>query len=196
MKWSQHSQKLLKRNGKIFRIKTDILEQIIDSARNQKNKMDNKWKMETQNEIGWGLLLKGLVTKELKSVTEELAPNRNWEDTMSTIITALWQTWFAMWRQRNNSINFNARYWTQVQDNNNRLSIKMIYSLQNMLGPGKSINKVMKNSSEDHLKLPRNQVTDWLLMYKQIIGEMITEQDPDLWERTRETWIARIRSEE
>ena len=77
---------------------------------------------------------------------------------------------------------------------NNRLSIQMIYSLRNMLG--KSINKVMKNSSEDHLKLPRNQVTDWLLMYRQLVKEIITEQDPDLWERTRETWIARISSEE
>jgi len=184
---------VIKKKGKAIQDQDNILEQIIDSARNQSNKMDNKWKMETQNEIGWGLLLKGLVTKEWKSVTEVLAPKSNWEDTMSTIITALWQTWLDMWRQRNNSIDFNARYCTQVQDDNNRLSIQMIYSLRNMLG--KSINKVMKNSGEDHLKLPRNQVTDWLLMYRQLIEEIITEQDPDLWEMTRETWIARISSE-
>jgi hypothetical protein len=105
--------------------------------------------MSTQDEIGWGLLLKGLVTKEWKSVTEELAPNSNWEDSMSTIITALLQTWLAMWRQMNSSINFNASYCTQVQDNNNRSSIQMIYSLRNMLG--KPINKGMHhyNSKEE-----------------------------------------------
>ena len=156
--------------------------------------MDNKWKMEAQTEIGWELLLKGLVAKEWKSVTEELPPNCNWEDTMITIITALWQTWLAMWRQRNSSIDFNARYFTQVQDNNNRLSIQMIYSLRSMLG--KSINKVMENSSGDLLKLPRNQVTDWLLMYRQVIKYVTTEQDPELWESTREKWIAKNSNEE
>ena len=54
----------------------------------------------------------------------------------------------------------------------------------------------MKNSSGDHLKLPRNQVTDWLLMYRQVIKGLITEQDPELWESTREKLIAKSSSEE
>ena len=53
----------------------------------------------------------------------------------------------------------------------------------------------MKNSSGDHHNLPRNQVTDWLLMYRQVIKDIITEQDPELWESTREKWIAKNSSE-
>jgi hypothetical protein len=61
---------------------------------------------------------------------------------------------------------------------------------------GKSINKVMKSSSGDHLKLPRNQVTDRRLMYRQVTKDIITEQDPDLWERKREKWRAKNSSED
>ena len=128
---------VIKRSGKISKIKIAFLNKS-ETQQGIKQVKWITWKMETQTEIGWELLLKGLVTKEWKSVTAELAQNCNWEDTMSAISTALWQTWLAMWRRRNCSIDFNARYCTQVQDDNNRLSIQMIYGLRNMLG--KSIN--------------------------------------------------------
>ena len=89
---------------------------------------------------------------------EKLIPDHNWEDTMSSIIVALWQTWVTMWRHCNSSIDYNARYCTQVQDENNRLSLQIIYSLQHLLS--KSIQKVMKRTVDDHLKMHRNQVTD------------------------------------
>ena len=42
----------------------NILTQIFDSARSKTIHMDSKWSLEQQSEIGWGLLLKGLVTKD------------------------------------------------------------------------------------------------------------------------------------
>ena len=165
----------------------NILTQIVDSVRSKTNHIDSKWSLEQQTEIGCGLLLKGLVTKDRKEVMEKLIPDRNWQDTMSTIIVALWQTWVTMWRHRNNSIDHNARYCTQVQDDKNRLSLQTIYSLQHLLS--KSIQKVMKRTVDDHLKMHRNQVTDWLTMYRQLIKHIIDEKETETWQQIRGEWI-------
>ena len=54
----------------------------------------------------------------------------------------------------------------------------------------------MKQSFEDHFKLPRDQVSDWMVMYRQVIKQVIDEQDPELWNKTREEWITKNYSAE
>ena len=54
----------------------------------------------------------------------------------------------------------------------------------------------MKRTVDDHLKMHRNQVTDWLTMYRQLIKHIIDEKDPELWQQTREAWIDKISREE
>ena len=54
----------------------------------------------------------------------------------------------------------------------------------------------MKQSFEEHFKLHRNQVSDWLGMYRQVIKQVIDEQDPELWNITREAWITKNNSED
>ena len=125
----------------------------------------------TSNHVGWDQLLKGFITKEWNEVMENLVPDRNWEDTMATTIVALWQTWLAMWKHQNNSIDYNKMFCTQVQDDNNKLSLQIIYTLRHFLGT--SINRVMKRNIQEHLKMHRDQVSDWLTIYLQIIKDII-----------------------
>ena len=54
----------------------------------------------------------------------------------------------------------------------------------------------MKQSFEEHFKLPRDQVSDWLAMYRQVIKQVIDEQDPGLLNTTREEWITNNYSSE
>ena len=63
----------------------------------------------------------------------------------------------------------------------------MIYNFRHKLNT--IINKLMKQSLEKNFKLPRNQVSNWLMMYRQVIKQVIDEQDLELWNRTREEWI-------
>jgi Reverse transcriptase (RNA-dependent DNA polymerase) len=172
----------------------NLCEQILESARSKTNCINSTWQMNAQSEIGWELLLKGKVTADWQPVIENLAPDRNWEEVMSNVIVSLWKTWLSMWQHRNSTIDYNARYCTQVQDDNNRLSLHIIYNLRHCLGT--NINRVMKQSVEEHLKLPRDQVSDWLAMYRQVIKQVIDEQDPGLWNTTRETWITNNYSSE
>ena len=113
---------------------------------------------------------------------------------MSTVIVSIWKTWLVMWHQRNSTIDYNARYCTQVQDNNNQLSLQIVYDLRHKLGT--NTNKVMKQSFEEHFKLPRNQISDWLVMYRQVSKQVIDEQDPELWNIKRESWITKNNSED
>ena len=99
-----------------------------------------------------------------------------------------------MWKHRNDSIDSNARYCAQVQNNNNCLSLQIIYSLQDMLSP--IIHQVMRKSLLELLKMHRDQVSDWLTMYRQIIKQSIDEQDPEIWQNTRDHWISKKNSEE
>ena len=39
---------------------------------------------------------------------------------------------------------------------------------------------------QEHLKMNRDKITDWLSMYRQIIKNIIDEKDPDIWQNTRE----------
>jgi hypothetical protein len=162
----------------------NLWEQLLDSARTKTNCIDSIWNMNEQSVLGWEFLSKGKVTKDWKPVIENLAPDQNWEDVMSNVIVSLWKTWLSMWYHRNSTINYNARYCTQVQDDNNRLSLKIIYNLRHRLGT--NINKVMKQSFEDHFKLHRNQLSDWLVMYRQVIKQVIDDQNPELKKKTRE----------
>jgi hypothetical protein len=113
-----------------LKVDDGTLEQILDSAQNMTNFINSRWKIERQSEIGWELLLKGMITEEWKPVMEHLASDRH-----------------------------------------NRLSLKIIYHLRQHLGT--HINKVMKQSFEEHFKFPRNQVADWLGMYRQVIKQVI-----------------------
>ena len=103
---------------------------------------------------------------------------------MIKVIISFWKTWLSMWHHKNTTIEFNAQYCTQVQDDNNRLSLQIVYNLRHRLGA--NINKVMKLSFEENFKLPRNKVSDWLVMYRQVIKQVKDEQDPELWNITRE----------
>ena len=123
-----------------------------------------------------------------------LAPKKHWEEVMSDVIVAIWLTWLEMWKHRNDSFDSNARYCAQVQNDNNRLSLQIIYSLQDILSP--IIQRVMRKSLSEHLKMHRDQVSDWLTMYRQIIKQSIDEQDPEIWQNTRNHWISQNNSEE
>jgi len=54
----------------------------------------------------------------------------------------------------------------------------------------------MKKNIQEHLKMHRDQVSDWLKMYLPIIKDIIDEQDPEIWMTTRETWILQNRQDE
>ena len=172
----------------------ELFIQIWESVIYGSNKINTKWPVNNQDDIGWDYLLKGLISKDWKEVIEFIAPKKQWEEVMSDVIVAIWQTWLEMWKNRNESIDSNARYCAQVQNDNNRLSLQIIYSLQDMLSP--IIQRVMRQSLSEHLKMHRDQVSDWLTMYRQIIKQSIDEQDPDIWQNTREHWISQINSEE
>ena len=128
-----------KKNYKNLKDQEKILEQIIKSIRLSTNHMNSDWNLDTQTQIGWDLLLKGFVTKDWQGIMEKLVPTRNWKDTMS--IVAVWKTWLAMWKHRNSNIDYNTRYCTQVQDDNNKLSLQIIYTLRHLID--NSIQKVM-----------------------------------------------------
>ena len=102
-----------------------ILSQILELARDSNNHMNSMWNLKHQTEIGWDLLLKGLVTKAWKEIAEKLVPDRNWKDTLSRIIVALCQTWLDMWKNCKCTIDYNTRYCTQVQDDNNKVSLQI-----------------------------------------------------------------------
>ena len=97
--------------------------------------MNPRWRFENQDEVGWDYLLKGLISNEWKEVIEFQSPKNHWEEVMSNFRVAIWQKWLGMWKHRNDSIDSNARYCTQVQNDNNCLSLQIIYSLQDMLSP-------------------------------------------------------------
>jgi hypothetical protein len=70
--------------------------------------MNSKWNLKQQTENGRDLLLKGLVTKKWKEIVEKLFPDRNWKDTLSNIIVAIWQIWLDMWKHRNSTIDYST----------------------------------------------------------------------------------------
>ena len=186
--------KEFKKNYKNFQDQENILDQIITSVRQSGNHMNSQWNLENQTKIGWDSMLKGFVTKEWQVITEKLVPKRSWRDTMSNIIVAIWKTWIAMWKHRKSNIDYNARYCTQVQDDNNKLSLQIIYTLCHLID--NSIQKVMKRNMQEHLRMHRDKITDWLSMYRQIIKNIIDEKDPDIWQNTREDLIIKYSQEE
>ena len=174
--------------------KENLFKQIIESTMYQSNKMDGEWIFEDQDQIGWDNMLKGYVSLEWKTVMETLNPRKKWQDTMSIIVVSYWKTWLAMWRHRNDSMDSNTRYCAQMTDDNNKLSLHIIYTLRNMLS--KAVNRILKRNIQEHLKFPREQVSDWLSMYRSVIKNIIDTKDPDLWQKTREEWIVKYSSEE
>jgi hypothetical protein len=80
-----------------------------------------------------------------------------------------------MWKHQNNSIDYNTRFCTQFQDDNNKLRLQIIYTLRHFLGT--SIQRVMKRNIQEDLKMHRDQVSDWLTMYLQILKDNIDEQE-------------------
>ena len=170
------------------------MDHIIKSVRQSSNHLNNHWNLENQTRLGWDLLLKGFVTKEWQVIMEKLVPKRSWRDTMSNFILAIWKTWIAMWKHRNSNIDYNARYCTQVQDVFNKLSLQIIYTLRHLID--NAIQKVMKRNMQEHLRMHRDKITDWLSMYRQIIKNIIDEKDPDIWQNTREDLIIKYSQEE
>ena len=79
-------------------------------------------------------------------------------------------------------------------DDNNRLSLHIIYSLREMLS--RSVQQTMKRTVMEHLQMTREEVSNWLLMYTEVIKNSIDKQDPEIWQRTRDEWITKFNSEE
>jgi hypothetical protein len=77
-------------------------------------------------------MLKGYASLEWKTLMEILNPRKKWHDTMSIIVVSYCKTWLAMWRHRNDSMDSNTRYCAQMTDNNDKLSLHIIYTLRNM----------------------------------------------------------------
>ena len=49
---------------------------------------------------------------------------------------------------------------------------------------------------QEHLKMHRDKIKDWLSMYRQIIKNIIIDKDPDIWQNTREELIIKYSQEE
>ena len=79
-------------------------------------------------------------------------------------------------------------------DDNNRLSLHIIYSLREMLS--RSVQQTMKRTVMEHLQMTREEVSNWLLMYTEVIKNSIDNQDPEIWQRTTDDWITKFNSEE
>ena len=124
----------------------------------------------------------------------KLVPDKRWTETMGKIVAGVWRTWLAMWRIRNSSIDANTRYCAQMIDDNNRLSLHIIYSLKERLS--RTVQQTMKGTVLDHLKMPREEISNWLLMYQDVIKNSIDTQDPDIWQRNRDEWITKFNSKE
>ena len=167
--------------------KDNLFRQIIESTIYQCNKMDGKWLFEDQDQIGWDYMLKGYVSLEWKTLMETLNPRKKWHDITSIIVVSYWKKWLAMWRHWNDSMDSNTRYCAQVTDDNNKLSLQIIYTLRDMLS--KAVNRILKCNIHEHLKLPRDQVSDWLSMYRSVIKNIIDAKDPEIWNATRAEWI-------
>jgi hypothetical protein len=85
-------------------------------------------------ERNWlGELLMEYVSQEWQKVMNKLVPDKSWTKTMGKIVAEVWRTWLAIWRLRNSSIDANKRYCAQMIDDNNRLSLHIIYSLKEMV---------------------------------------------------------------
>ena len=169
--------------------KDNLIRQIIESAMYHSNKMESNRVFKDQERIGWEYILKGYISSEWKTVMEDLNPGKKWQNTMSKIVVGFWKTWLVMWRHRNDSMDANTRYCMQVIDDNNTLSLHIIYTLRDMLS--RSMQRIMKSNIQEHLKLPRDQVSDWLSMYRSLIKNIIDEKDPEIWNVTRANWINR-----
>ena len=172
----------------------NILTQIFDSIVLQSNQMDVVWTFQEQNEIGWDKLLTGFVSQDWQKVMNKLVPDKRWTETMGKIVAGVWRTWLAMWRLRNSSLDTNTRYCAQMIDDNNRLSLHIIYSLRKMLS--RSVQQTMKRTVMEHLQMTREEVSNWLLMYTEVIKNSIDKQDSEIWQRTRDEWITKFSSEE
>jgi hypothetical protein len=98
-----------------------------------------------------------------------------------------------MWKQYNNSIDYNTRFCTQNQDDNNKLSLQIMYSLHHLLGT--SINRVMKRNVQELLKMHNYQISDSFKMCCQVINNIVDGQDPELWMTTRQSWILKNRQD-
>jgi hypothetical protein len=156
--------------------------------------MDVVWMFQEQNKIGWEKLLTGFVSQEWQKVMNKLIPDKRSTETMGKIVAGVWRTWLAMWRLRNSSLDANIRYCAQVIDDNNRLSLHIIDSLREMLS--RRVQQTMKRTVIDNLQMTREEVSNWLLMYTEVIKNSIDKQDSEIWQRTRDEWITKFSSEE
>jgi hypothetical protein len=60
----------------------------------------------------------------------------------------------------------------------------------------RTVQQTMKQTVVDHLQMTREEVFNWLLMYREVIKNSIDKQDPDIWQITRDEWITKFNSEE
>jgi hypothetical protein len=79
-------------------------------------------------------------------------------------------------------------------DNNNKLSLYIIYCLREMLS--RRVQQTMKQTDMDNLQITREEVSNWLLIYREVIKNSIDKQDPEIWQRTRDEWITKFNSGE
>jgi predicted NodU family carbamoyl transferase len=63
-------------------------------------------------------------------------------------------------------------------DDNNMLSLHIIYSIKERLS--RTVQQTMERTVMNYLKMIREEVSNWLLMYRDGIKNNIDKQDPDI----------------
>jgi hypothetical protein len=72
----------------------------------------------------------------------------------------------------------NTKYCAHMIDDNNMLSLHIICSIKERLS--RTVQQTMKRTVMNHLKMIREEVSYWLLMYRDGIKNSIDKQDPDI----------------
>ena len=110
-------------------------------------------RFELQSKIDWKYALRGFLTSEWEPVMLILRPKYKWTETTGAMISIIWKIWKEMWIHHNKSIDPSARYISQMQSNNNILTLQIIYSLcQNF--PAR-LQRVLDPNLEAHCLMPQ-----------------------------------------
>lgn len=131
----------------------DLIHQIIESVTRRENCMIPMARFELQSKIDWKYALRGFLTSEWEPVMLILRPKYKWTETTGAMISIIWKIWKEMWIHHNKSIDPSARYISQMQSNNNILTLQIIYSLcQNF--PAR-LQRVLDPNLEAHCLMPQ-----------------------------------------
>ena len=139
---------------------------------------DAEWPI--QAEIGWHRCLRGFLSPEwLEYVSPIRVAKKDTQQILSEIILSAWKIWNMSWRRRNDDIDNNARYTTQLQDHTNDININIIYESYTIMGR-RSDARLMKDA-QTHLKEERVNVTNWLILHQETMKAETDNYDSNLW---------------